>query len=200
MARRTKNNPHGHPRPRRRPRLKPNVVVRVTSPNRYAGELFPPQLMVLHDTEGQEQLDSYSDLEGLGSFFAQTSTQAASQVAVDGDGYSARFVSDHDAAWHVAGFNRVALGIEQIGFASYRRWKVAERKEAARWLAQWSHEHGIPLRRGAVSGSTVTRSGVVTHKELGIVGGGHVDPGPSYNVKSVIRWAKLFKALRYGGH
>lgn len=184
-------------RPRRRPRVKPKVVVRTPSPNCYQGGMATPLLMVLHSTEGQNELESIQDLEGLGGFFASSSTEAASHVAVDSDGWSARFVGDEDAAWHCAGFNRVALGIEEVGFAA-GTWNKRERREAARWLAQWSHEHGIPLRRGRVSGSTVVRSGVITHRELGSVGGGHVDPGPHYNVESVIRWAKLFKALRYG--
>lgn len=157
-----------------------------------------PLLIPLHDTEGQNKFKSIEDLEGLGNFFAEPSTEAASQAAVDGDGWSARFVADRDAAWHVADFNRVSLGIEQIGFASQGKWTRAERREAARWVAQWSHEHGIPIRHGKVSGSMVVRSGVVRHSDLGAAGGGHSDPGPNYNVKSVIRWARLFKALRYG--
>jgi N-acetylmuramoyl-L-alanine amidase-like protein len=196
--RRTKANPKGHHRPRRRPRVKPKVLVRRPSPNCYANEMRrPPLLIVLHSTEGQNELESIDDLEGLGGFFSQTSVEAASHVAVDSDGWSARFVGDDDAAWHCAAFNRVALGIEEIGFAA-GRWNRAERREAARWIAQWSHEHGIPIRRGRVSGESVVRTGVVTHKELGVAGGGHVDPGPQYNVKSVLRWARLFKAIRYG--
>jgi hypothetical protein len=198
MAHKTKSNPYKHRRPRRRPRVKPKVVVRHQSPNCYASGIERVLLFVLHDTEGQNKFKSVEDLEGLGDFFAQASTEAASQVAVDGDGWSARFVPDRSAAWHVAAFNRVALGIEQIGFAAQGKWTRAERREAARWIAQWSHEHGVPIRRGKVSGDTVARSGVVRHSDLGAAGGGHSDPGPHYNVASVIRWARLFKALRYG--
>lgn len=194
----TKANPRGHDRPRVRPRVKPRVVVRHRSPNRYAGEMRqPPLLIVLHSTEGQNKFKSVEDLEGLGNMFADPSFEASSHVAVDGDGWSARFVGDEDAAWHVAAFNRVALGIEEVGFAA-GTWNKRERREAARWIAQWSHEHGIPIRRAKVSGETVVRSGIIRHHDLGVAGGGHVDPGPHYNVKSVIRWARLFKLLRYG--
>jgi hypothetical protein len=194
----TKANPHGHRRPRVRPRVKPKVVVRHNSPCRYErGMAQPPLLIVLHSTEGQNKLKSVEDLEGLGNMFGSLSFEASSHVAVDGDGWSARFVSDRDAAWHVADFNRVALGIEEVGFAA-GTWNKRERREAARWIAQWSHEHGIPIRHGGVSGASVVRSGIVRHSDLGAAGGGHSDPGDHYSVKSVIRWARLFKLLRYG--
>jgi len=151
---------------------------------------------VLHSTEGWNY-DGTADLRGIVSFFGRSSTEASSQVCTDDDGLSARTVSDDDTAWHCAGFNDVSLGIEQIGFTKQRRWSRKEMKETARWLAQWSHEYGIPLRRGIVRGGTVVQSGVVTHKQLGVAGGGHTDPGSGYPVRRVIRWAKLYRALRY---
>jgi hypothetical protein len=180
-----------------RPRVKPHVAVRGSSPNRYHGH-GRYLLAVLHDTEGWNY-DGTADLSGIVSFFGRSSTQASSQVCTDDDGLSARIVTDSDTAWHCADFNPVSLGIEQVGFAAQRRWSRKELKETARWLAQWSHEYGIPLRRGIVRGSTVVQSGVVTHKQLGVPGGGHTDPGSGYPVRRVLRWAKLYRALRYRG-
>lgn len=199
MLVRTPANPNGHKRPRlrRRPRVKPKVVVRHNSPNRYPRGITGYQLIVLHSTEGQNKFKSIEDLEGLGAMFGDRSFEASSQVAVDGDGWSARYVGDVDAAWHCASFNRVSLGIEEVGFAA-GKWNKAERREAARWCAQWSHMYGIPLRRGKIEGETVVRTGIVRHSDLGPAGGGHSDPGPNYNVKSVIRWARWYKFLRYG--
>lgn len=180
-----------------RPRVKPHVAVRGHSPNRYAGH-GSYLLAVLHDTEGWNY-DGTADLRGIVTFFGRWDTQASANVCTDDDGLSARTVSDSDTAWHCADFNPVSLGIEQVGFAKQRRWSRKELKETARWLAQWSHEHDIPLRRGIVRGSTVVQSGVVTHKQLGLAGGGHVDPGSGYPVRRVLRYAKLYRALRYQG-
>ena len=42
------------------------------------------------------------------------------------------------------------------------------------WIAYWSAKHGIPIRKGGVSGSSVVRSGVVRHSDLGVVGGNYL--------------------------
>lgn len=175
------------------------MVVDRRSPNVYPRGLRAYQLIVLHATQGHNDHGSAEDLRGLADFMCQRSSEVSVQVATDDDGDSVRIVSDRDAAWHVEAFNPVALGVEQVGFAEQKRWSRLEMKETARWIAQWSYEHGIPIKRGYVHGSTVVSVGVVTHKQLGAAGGGHTDPGSGYQVKRVLRWAKLYKALRYRG-
>lgn len=190
------------PRIGRGVRLHPNVVVRHRSPNQSARVAVPLCLITLHDTEGANLPDSIKDLVGLGDFFARPSVQASSHVADDSDGNSARFVSDHAKAWHCAGFNSYSLGIEQIGFASESRvtWRKSWRqlRETARWIAYWSIKYGIPIRRAIVDDNdgTVIRSGVIRHMDLGVIGGGHSDPGPNYPFSRVLLLARVFKAAR----
>lgn len=181
-------------------RLHPNVVVRHYSPCQSERASVPLDLIVLHDTEGANIPDSVQDLAGLGDFFGSISAQASSHVATDSDGNSARFVSDHKKAWHCAGYNSASLGIEQIGFASTSRsgWFANWRqlRETARWIAYWSTAYGIPIRKGAVSGGVVTRSGVLRHMDLGVIGGGHSDPGSNYPFGRVLLLARAYKAAR----
>lgn len=173
-------------------RQKPNVVLTKISPNRSSRGGVTPRLMVLHSTESDNR-EGNSDLDAIATYFASPSAQASSHVLTDADGNSARCVPDPDKAWTQAGFNPYCLSIEQIGRASQTSWAEAQLRESARWLAKWSRDFGIPLQRGEVSGSAVTKPGVVTHKQLGAYGGGHVDPGDGYPVDKVIKLAKEYR-------
>lgn len=173
-------------------RVKPNVVIVRTSPNQ-SDRISPIRLIVLHSTESKPYAGS-GDLESLGNWFANPSADVSSHVATDDDGNSGRYVPDSRKAWHCAAFNSPSLGIEQIGYASQSTWPSKQLDETARWIALWSKAYGVPIQRGAVSGSSVTRSGVVTHKDLGSAGGGHWDPGPDYPFDYVLKRARYFAA------
>jgi hypothetical protein len=179
-------------------RLKPQVVVEMWSHGFYPNELRPRGIC-LHSVEGQNHIESAADLRGLGALFLPRSFGASCTVGVDSDGHSGRYVHERDAAWHCADFNRVLLGIEHLGFAVQRQWSEKELREAARWIAQWSYNYGIPIRRGRISGGNITRWGVFTHHQLGSAGGGHVDPGDGYPVDHVLDLAQKIKAQRYQG-
>lgn len=181
-------------------RLKPEVKVRLISPNR--SERLPGvpiNLIAIHSTESHNR-PGKSDLLGVAGWFQQEIAEASCHVITDADGHSARCVDDQDKAWHIGAYNSFALGIEQIGFAAQGRaeWLASGRElnETARWIARWSIKHGIPIRHGKVvaDGTTpkVLRSGVVTHGECGQVGGGHHDPGP-YPLALVLRKAVAIK-------
>jgi N-acetyl-anhydromuramyl-L-alanine amidase AmpD len=177
-------------------RLHPDVVIERHSPN-VSERVAPISLIVLHSTESENVPDSASDLAGVASWFANPASQVSAHVITDADGKSARCVSDRLKAWHCMSFNSAALGIEQIGRAAQPKWERPEWLETARWIAWWSHRYGIPIRRGAVSGESVTRSGIVTHKMLGAAGGGHVDPGPAYPLDKVLEEAARIKKARF---
>lgn len=152
--------------------------------------------IALHTTEGHDR-PGITDLEGLGDFF-NGSVQASSHVAVDGEGYSARYVPDSKKAWTQAAFNGTMLSIEQIGFAKWSRWFWINRrdpqlKKVAKYIAYWSKKYDIPIRKGRVSGSTVTRSGVFRHSEFGAAGGNHSDPGKGYPLHTVLSLARKYK-------
>jgi N-acetyl-anhydromuramyl-L-alanine amidase AmpD len=155
-----------------------------------------PVLIVLHDTEGAN-LKGLADLKGLGDWFDNPTAQASAHVGVDAEGNSARYVDDDLKAWHVAFYNSVSLGVEQVGFASQKKWPEPQLHEVARWVARWSELYGIPVRVGKVTkDGRVTTSGVVRHSDLGNLGGGHHDPGDSYPFASVLALARAYLKIR----
>lgn len=183
-------------RPQINTRVRPNVVLRsnvVNQSARTAGVRL--NLVVLHSTESHNRPGT-SDLAGVMSWFDNPSAQASSHVIVDADGNSARCVPDERKAWHCQDYNSASLGIEQIGYAAQgrnawrRNWR--ELRETARWIARWSRQHRIPIRRAHVANGVVTRSGVTTHAKLGAAGGGHWDPG-DYPLRRVLLLARLYK-------
>lgn len=155
-----------------------------------------PVLIVLHDTEGAN-IKGIRDLQGLGDWFDNPAAQASSHVATDGEGNSARYVDDDLKAWHVAFYNSLSLGIEQVGFASQKTWPAAQLHETARWIARWSELYGIPIRQGRASlDGRIIKSGVVRHSDLGNLGGGHHDPGDGYPFADVLALAREYLKLR----
>jgi hypothetical protein len=180
-------------------RAYPNVKVRmnVACQSERTGDIG---LIVLHDTEGGNVPNSIRDLQGLGDYFDRLSTQASSHVGVDQDGNSARYVPAVRKAWTQAYWNQVSLSVEQIGFAT-EDWnapaKTEEIHETARWIAMWHRYHGVPIRRGKVSaGGSVLRTGVVQHRDLGSLGGGHHDVSASYPMARVLRLARRYAVLQ----
>lgn len=174
--------------------MKPEVTHIVRNRSSRGG--VKPQLIVLHTTEGTNRPGT-PDLAGLGDFFDQASVQASSHVANDGEGHDARFVPDDEKAWTCSNDNPFTLNLEQIGFASTSRrdwFKLYSHQLAntAKWIAYWSREWDIPIRRGVAPAGFLVRSGVASHKQLGIMGGGHWDPGPSYPMRYVLRLARYF--------
>jgi hypothetical protein len=182
-----------------RTRVQPHVRVRRLVRNYSSRQGARPLLIVIHSTESHNRPGN-ADLAAIGEWFDNPAAQASAHVCTDGDGYSARFVRDQEKAWSCVNFNRVSLNIEQIGFASDPRasWhdRHAELEETARWIARWNRLWGIPIRRGAVRGMAVTRSGVVTHNQLGQLGGGHHDPGPNYPMADVLGRAHHYARMQ----
>lgn len=173
--------------------MKPEVTHNVVCQSSRDGAR--PIIIVLHTTEGHNR-PGVGDLRDLAAFFDRIETQASAHIANDAEGHDARMVPDERKAWTCAGFNSVSLNIEQIGFASTSKaewFKQAPHQLAntAGWIAEWHEKYGIPIRRGAARGGTVTRTGVVGHKQLGIEGGGHVDPGTAYPFDYVLDLAVL---------
>lgn len=175
-------------------RYTPHVVHRRISPNQGLRKGAKISLIVVHSTEGSNIPHSDGDLIGCTSFLCRSSVEASAHVITDGDGHSARLVADEKKAWHCMKYNPFSLGIEQIGRAASEHWTRDEIRETARWIARWSKKFGIPIRVGAVNGGFVSRPGVVTHKMLGLLGGGHVDPGSAYPLDACLHLARFYRA------
>jgi hypothetical protein len=146
-----------------------------------------PSIIVLHDTEGANIPNSIADLQGLASWFNNPTAQASSNVGVDSDGYSAKFVDDSAKAWAQAAYNSKALSIEQIGFAVQKTWPEAQLNKVAMYLAYWSKKYDIPLVHS-------TTNGVCQHRDLGVAGGGHHDISETYPLDRVLAKAKEYRA------
>lgn len=184
-----------------RERYKPCIEIHANVNNQSA-RLTPVklQLIVVHDTEGFN-VTGLADLVALRDEFNVTANQASAHVGVDNEGNSARYVPDMRKAWSCAFYNSISLNIEHVGFAFRApvQYTDLQYREGGRWIAYWSHAHGIPIRKGRVSvDGRVLTSGVVRHSELGNLGGGHSDPGPHFDLHKELTYArhylKLFKA------
>jgi N-acetyl-anhydromuramyl-L-alanine amidase AmpD len=173
-------------------RYTPKVGTTILSPNKSSREGVHPTLIVIHATVSHN-LRGLGDLKSIGEYFAKLSTEASSHVCTDNEGHSARYVWDRDKAWHCAGFNRMSLGIEQILPADGSELTRDLYRETARWVARWSKMYGIPIHKGKVSGAEVIRTGVVRHSELGVIGGGHTDPG-KYDMAAMLALARFYRS------
>lgn len=178
-------------------RLHPNVVIKRSVVNQSARAVGAHiNLIVIHDTESHNR-PANADLAAIGDWFNNPQAQASAHVCTDGAGNSAIYVDSVRKAWHVEHYNSNALGIEQIGFSvdPQPAWddRPGELHETARWVARWSIMYQIPILHGAVSDGFVTRSGVVMHSELGVLGGNHNDPGAGYPFGAVLALAEDYK-------
>lgn len=157
---------------------------------------YPPQLIVLHSTESHDRPGD-ADLRVIAEWFDNPQAAASSHVVVDREGNSAQLVDAHRRAWTQARYNDVSLSIEQIGWSRFSKgeWlrRESQLKTTAKWIAYWSRHTGIPIRRGQVKAGRVVRSGVITHAELGELGGNHGDPGKGYPFWRVLAWARFYR-------
>lgn len=144
-----------------------------------------PRIIVVHYTVSSNRA-GWGDVNANVSWFNSSAAQASSNYIIDREGHCAYIVPESLKAWAQATFNPVAISIEVINSgregsltsgAGTTKLKQVIRDAAKRW--------GIPLRLGATSGCTVTRTGVVDHYMLGACGGGHTDVHP-YDVRRFI--------------
>lgn len=154
----------------------------------------PVLLMVAHCTEGQN-LPGVSDLANLGDWFDNPGAQCSAHVGVDAEGYSAQYVPDARKAWHCAGFNSNALGVEMVGRASQKFWPDKQLRKTARYYAYWSKKFSIPVRKAKVNPTSgaILRSGIIRHSELGVVGGNHNDPGPAFPMRRLLILTRYYR-------
>lgn len=145
----------------------------------HSGRSGRPKIIVLHSTEGHNRPGT-GDLNTLHDVLDQQGLSV--HVGNDSDGNCARYVDDSQTAFHCAHYNGVALGIEQIGFAAQGSWPKKQTDNTAAWIAYWTKKYNIPIRHSI-------EHGICTHKDLGVSGGNHGDPGPAYPFNEVLQKA-----------
>lgn len=157
--------------------------------------------LVLHTTEGGDAPagNPPSDLVTLGRIF--DGEEASAHIGVNVHGVFGRYVPDSAKAWAVCNLNPVTLNLEQIAFAAFSRAEWFKERHgqlhgAAEFLAYGHIHYGVPLQKGEVSGTSITRAGIFQHKDFGISGSGHVDCGPGYPQGYVTLLAQFFIAHR----
>lgn len=145
-----------------------------------------PALQVDHYTVSPNVI-GWADVNAVVALFDRSSSQASSHFVIDAEGHCAYIVPIEAKSWTEAGGNSFSVGYEIIATGRERvylppaglRKLAAVQKEVARRI-------GIPMRQGAVSSCSPTRSGIVQHKDFGICGGGHVDISP-FSIGNVVQ-------------
>lgn len=176
-------------------------ALRVPTPPSATRELFAShgsnsaRLLALHDTEGGSPASVVRTLRGK--------RYGIHWIAGE-NGAVIRGNPSEEIVYHVGEFNDDAIGIEQCGFASYRRsrwmdnpWQLLN----VAWILAWESErHDIPLEHlGPPRGNSwAGRTGVVYHSDLGKAGGGHSDPGAGYPISHVLGMATSIRERGLG--
>lgn len=180
-------------------RILPHVVKRGTVACHSSRLGQKPRLVVIHDTEGGNIPNSSRDLLGIYNFFDRLATQASAHACSDNDGNSVQMVPDALKAWSCVNYNSVSLNIEQC-HRQGEPYTDALIDETARWVAWWCRKWDIPVQRGAVLTGGAVKPGIVMHKYLGELGGGHHDPIPPWNEAKLLRRVKHFYELQQEHH
>lgn len=140
-----------------------------------------PRLFVLHETVSPNRA-GWSDVNAIVALFNRPSFSASSNFVIDHEGHCAYIVNLGNKAWAQAGFNSVAVSVEMIDTATRADGSYADGAGLAKLGKVFREVHrrypSIAAQRGATSGCSVTRSGIVDHATLGSCGGGHVDITP----------------------
>ena len=157
-----------------------------------------PRIVVPHLTVSRDQ--GWTGVNAITAYFDQGANQVSSTYVVSGDGQCNYIVPESQKAWAQAGFNSVAISVEVTATQTQGYYVHAGGfRKLAMLIAGARHRWGIPIRRGAVSGCNVTRSGVVDHYALGLCGGGHNDINPyRAELPVIIHAAQIYYAQHYG--
>jgi hypothetical protein len=166
------------------PVILPDLVWR-QSPNFSSRGGAMVRLIVWHATMG-----AYA---GAISWLCNPQAQAsANAVEREDGGQATQLVQWGRKAWHVAAYNSVAEGLEMAG--SGPSWPLQQLRVAARIIAYRLHARGLPPRyaRWGIG------LGFCRHKDLGLAGGGHVDPPMSLATWNLCKWLVKREAARGG--
>jgi hypothetical protein len=150
------------------------------------------ELGVIHWTGSTPTLGSPSGGKAIVSWFDQARSQVSSNYVTDQDGRCWYIVPEALKAWTQVAANSWAVSdeITNIGTAHPLFQTTRARQAVIRLMIGWHHRWGLPYRHAQVNSSCVpTRSGFLSHKDLGPCGGGHPDVG-DFKLNGLIAQAK----------
>lgn len=145
-----------------------------------------PRAFWLHYTAGPDVPNSRSDVDGLTAFGNNPSSAVSWHFNMDKDGNCDYNVPLRYKAWTEAGGNSTGISIEVAGKGDAPYLRPGGYRELARIYLEIKRRYNIPLRVGALSNCSVTRTGIVTHWMGGPCSGGHVDIKP-FDLYQVVR-------------
>ena len=153
--------------------------ISVTDPKPWVHGTHKPVRIVLHDTESHDTA-GVAEIRGVFNFWHTqknpdgTLAKYGAHFVVDRNGNVGRGGDPTQIQWHVTNLNTGSIGIEQIGFATFRNlvWRRKRRKQlyAVARIIAWAHgRYGIPIRVR----HDPRLPGVTTHRRVGLAG---IDP------------------------
>lgn len=161
-------------------------MLEIWSPHFHRGRLSPIRLVVIHDMEAKELLDT---AEAIARYFRDTPKEVSAHICADADS-RVRCVKDVDTAFAAPGANHDGLQIELAGFANQGAagWadaysQVLLREQAAPQVREWCRMWGIPMRKLTDAQlADGTSKGIVGHDQVSRVfkRSTHTDPGPAF--------------------
>lgn len=163
--------------------------VSIPSPNYSSRGGAAVTTIVLHTAEGATTYQS------LGSFFADPASGVSSHVGIDDTPNTVgEYVPRSGKAWTAANANPWSIQAELTGFADWDSATWSSHQEmldnTARWIAEEAAAFDIPIvGLSASQAQDPNVRGVCQHNDLGSMGGGHWDCGPSFPFAQVLQMA-----------
>jgi N-acetylmuramoyl-L-alanine amidase len=146
--------------------------------------------IVLHTAEGA------TTIESLGNWFANPSSGVSSHVGIDDKPNTVgEYVRRDYKAWTASNANPWSVQAELCAFAAWgpADWDAHPTmlSNTAAWVAEEAAHYGIPLTELSASEAQDPHAcGVCQHNDLGSMGGGHWDCGPSFPIARVLDLAR----------
>jgi N-acetyl-anhydromuramyl-L-alanine amidase AmpD/LysM repeat protein len=149
------------------------------------GRIRPIRLVVIHDMESPEKLDT---AEAVAAYFARTDREASAHYNVDADSI-VQSVRDGDTAFAAKGANSDGLHVEHAGYAAQTRrdwtdpYSARMLARSANLVARLCPRYRIPVQRLTPDQVRLGGRGLCGHADVTKAyppGSGHTDPGPGF--------------------